>query len=100
MSQEIAIRTDALGADTSLMQERLNAVQKEMEQMYQAVGVLNTMWEGEAHDVFLAQFASDEMAMMELCKTIQSIINCLEYAKDEYVKCENEVDSIVSSLRI
>jgi len=100
MSKEIAINTNRLGQDISSMQDRLNAVKNEMGTMYDAVRALNASWEGPAHSEFLAQFATDEQAMSEFCDLVSELIKCVEYAKTEYEKCENEVNSIVTSIRV
>lgn len=100
MGQEIAIKTESLASDITLMQSRLNAIKNDMGKMFEAVAILDRMWEGPANQVFVQQFTTDQQSMEQLCDVIQSIINCLTYAKDEYTKCENEVNSIVSSIRI
>ena len=100
MSQEIAVRTESLASDITSMQSRLESIRNKSDKMFEAVSMLDKMWEGPANDAFVQQFVSDQKSMDEMCEVIQSIISCLTYAKDEYVKCENEVSSIVSSLKI
>lgn len=100
MSQEIAINTGKLDNDITAMQERLNGILKDMEDMYSAVNALDAMWEGPANAAFIQQFANDQENMTELCEIIQDYIECLTFAKDEYVICENEINNIVSSIRI
>ncbi|MBE5881920.1 MAG: hypothetical protein E7289_06420 [Lachnospiraceae bacterium] len=100
MSQEIAVNTSTLASDTQDLQTQLDAVKRSMNQMYDAMQTLDAMWDGPANDAFRAQFSKDQSDMGDLCETIQKIINCMTYAKDEYNTCERDVNGIISSIRV
>lgn len=100
MGKEISINTSILSSDIEVMQQQLNVVKSDLDKMYDAVRVLDSMWDGPANEAFNAQFQLDRNDMTALCDTIQKIINCMEYAKKEYNSCEADVSSIISSIAI
>ena len=100
MSQEIAIDTSALATDIQDLQSQLDIIKKDMDKMFDAMNTLDIMWDGPANDAFRAQFSQDHTDMGELCETIQKIINCMTYAKDEYNACERDVNGIVASIKV
>lgn len=100
MSQEITVDTGLLANDINSLQNLLNNIKKDMDKMYDAVEVLNGMWDGEANEAFNQQFSQDHNDMKELCDTVQRIIDCLEYAKKEYNTCETEISSIISAISV
>lgn len=100
MGQEISINTSTLSMDIETLQQQLNIIKNDMDKMYSAVRVLDSMWDGPANAVFNVQFKKDQTDMTELCNTIQKIVDCMEYAKKEYNSCEIEVNSIISSISV
>lgn len=100
MGQEIAVNTSILGTDIEKMQNQLNIVKNDMDKMYQAVRILDSMWDGPANMAFNQQFNRDHNDMKTLCDTIQKIINCYSNAKKEYDSCEAEVGGIISSISV
>ena len=100
MGQQITINTSTLSRDIEVLQQQLNVVKSDLNKMYHAVRVLDNMWDGPANQAFNDQFNHDRSDMMELCNTVQNIINCMEYAKQEYNSCEADVSNIVASISI
>lgn len=100
MQQEIAVNTSTLASDIETLQRQLDSIKSDMNKMYEAVRSLNSMWDGPANEAFKQQFQADQTDMKTLCDTVQKIINCMTYAKDEYNTCENEISGIIASIRI
>ena len=100
MGNEITVNTWTLSSDIETLQQQLNVIKTDMDKMYDAVRVLDSMWDGPANQAFNVQFNSDRNDMLELCNTVQKIIDCMEYAKKEYNSCEADVGSIVASIAI
>lgn len=100
MGQEISINTSTLATDIETLQQRLKEIRDDLAKMYNAVHVLDSMWDGPANAAFNIQFNKDREDMTELCNTIQKIIDCMDYAKKEYNSCEVEVSSIINSISI
>ena len=100
MGQEIAINTSTLSGDIERLQQQLNEIRNDLNRMYNAFRVLDSMWDGPANQAFNIQFNKDQNDMTELCNTVQKIIDCMEYAKKEYNSCEAEVSGIIASIAI
>lgn len=100
MQQEIAINTDTLSRDIDTLQAQLNMIRHDMQRMYEAVRVLDTMWDGPANAAFNVQFNKDHTDMNALCDTVQKIIDCMSYAKGEYNACEHDVSAIIAAISV
>lgn len=98
--QEIAVNTDTLQSDIKNMQISLDKVKRKTESMFQEIKILSGMWEGPAHDAFMRQFTVDYQKMKELQNVIGKLIDCMQYADKEYIACENEIYSIINTIRI
>lgn len=97
---EIGVNPQTLNSQTDSIQRELNRIREDIEKMYDAVRALDVMWDGPASESFKIHFNMDNIAMGQLCDTIQSILDSMKYAKDEYEKCEENVNSIISSIRV
>ena len=100
MAKEIEINTLSLSKDIDTIHSHLNAINKDLGKMYDAVRVLDSMWDGPANAAFNEQFSKDRQDMKLLCDNIQRIIDCLHYAKNNYNSCEATVSTIISSIDI
>ena len=58
------------------------------------------MWDGPANDEFRRQFDNDHENAEELCKTVDSIIKCMQYAREQYDLCENDVNTLIAAINI
>lgn len=96
----IEIDTEQLKRDTrELIDIRKNA-ESALNEMIQEIQELNAMWSGKANMAFRIQFGKDVTLMNELLDKMDKLADCMECAAREYVKCENEVKSMVDSIRI
>lgn len=96
----IEIDTEQLKRDTQELIENRNHAEAALKEMIQEIEELNTMWSGKANRAFRVQFTNDVTQMNELLDKMDKLADCMEYAEREYVKCENEVRSMVDSIRI
>ena len=99
-NQEIAVNTDTLASDIAELNGALDTARKMLSDMFTQIQELDAMWDGPANDEFNRQFANDHENAEEMCKTVQSLIECMEYAKEQYNSCENQVNVIVSAINI
>ncbi len=97
---QIATNTDTMKSDIDKLNAYLAQASGELNDMFEAIKELSGTWSGTAHDEFDTQFTADYNAGTELCKTVQDIINCVDFAKGEYVKCETQVADIISAIAI
>ena len=99
-NQEITVNTDTLASDIAELTSRLNMARRMLTDMFAQMQELDAMWDGPANNEFNRQFANDHENAKGLCQTVESLINCMEYAKEQYNSCENQVNGIVSAINI
>jgi WXG100 family type VII secretion target len=99
-NQEITVNTDTLASDIAELTSRLNMARRMLTDMFAQIQELDAMWDGPANNEFNRQFANDHENAKGLCQTVESLINCMEYAKEQYNSCENQVNGIVSAINI
>ena len=98
--KEIAVNTSTLTNDMDALQTTLVSVRTQLDDMFNQVAELDTMWDGPANEEFNRQLGNDYENAKNLCETIESIIECMKFARDQYNTCENEVNGIVSAITI
>lgn len=98
--KEIAVNTSTLTNDIDALQTVLVSARTQLDDMFNQVAELDTMWDGPANEEFNRQFGNDYENAKNLCETIESIIGCMKFARDQYITCENEVNGIVSAITI
>ena len=97
---EIAVNTSTLSGDINELRTALSNVRKQLKEMFQQVTELDAMWDGPANEEFNRQFRNDYENARKLCTTIDSLLANMEFAKSQYNACENEVNGIISAIRI
>ena len=100
MHYEITIDTNSLLSDITEMKEILTGIQKAVNSLYDAAGVLDSMWDGPAKEAFIKQFKKDHADMIQYCEDMESIIVNWEFAREKYDECENIVGELVSNMGI
>lgn len=98
--KQIATNTNTLDRDTDYLENLLRQIRGEIDGMYDAVRVLNTMWEGPANEAFVRQFNGDCANMQAFCEAVEALIRCMRNARTAYNRAEQQVDSLVASIRI
>lgn len=99
MAADFEISLSNLDRDISNMRSELEFIRKNIKRMFDEIGELDAMWDGEANDAFNVQFHSDYEMMLNVCKNIEKIILSMEFARQEYAKCENSISSAVQGMR-
>lgn len=100
MADYIEVDTQALNRDRQTIQSELDKVRTEISQLKEKMANLGTMWEGPAHDAFMAQFNADYEFIQGFGNELGTYIETMEYAQREYEKCENAVEQAIASIRI
>lgn len=98
--QEIAVNTSTLASDIADLQDALVNARKQLQDMFEQVEELDAMWDGPANEEFRKQFVNDHENAQELCVTVESIIQCMQYAREQYDLCENDVNGIIAAINI
>lgn len=100
MADIIEINIGTLAGDITQMQTEVRALRGEMKLAFDSVAELDAMWNGPANDAFNQAFESDRQAMEEMCRIIDSLIDYMENARDEYRRCEGSVSAEIDAIRI
>lgn len=98
--KEIAVDTFTLSGDIQELKGALSAVRSQLSDMFSQITELDAMWDGPANAEFNRQFGIDHENAENMCRTVESLIECMEYARDQYNSCENAVNSKVASIQI
>lgn len=98
--QFIKINTDSLGADVNELRELISNSEANLEKMYESVTALDSMWDGPANESFVSQFNSDFTVFREIIALLRDLVDDMDDAKQKYNKCEDEVYSLISSMKI
>lgn len=96
----IKIRTDLLEKDIYKLKEKVQLLASVKEGMYQCLDELNGMWDGPASIVFMTQTKIDKFRLERLIHSIEHFIECMEYANSQYIKCSEDIDSKIASIKI
>lgn len=96
--KEIEIETDTLDKDIKELSSELESARKCIQTMTADMAELDSMWDGPANKVFMAQFGQDVQYAQELCDIVQKLAECMEYAKKQYDICDREVSSLIASI--
>ena len=64
------------------------------------MNALNNMWEGEAHDEFLATFEEDRQKTIRMIEDFKKVLDELRFAHTSYTECENNVASMIEQMPI
>lgn len=98
--REIAVDTNTLKNDMADMRRILDKVKERVKSMSREIEILDGMWEGASHEEAVRQNVDDCRQMQELCEMIEKMIECMQYADNEYMSCENAVHSIIKTIQI
>ena len=96
----IEISTPWLDNEITRMQEQLDNLVAAKNQVYRRLESLNSMWEGAAQYIFINQTRIDETVLQGLVNNLNNLIECMQYAKSEYERCNDEVNSKIAGIRL
>lgn len=99
MATNFEVNLSNLNSDINNARHSLDYIKKNIKGMFDEIKELDAMWDGDANDAFNVQFNSDYEMMLDVCKNIEKVIASMEFAKQEYTKCENSVSSAVQAMR-
>ena len=100
MGNIIGTNTQTMGRDISQYGTMVQMVETALGDAYSAINELNNTWTGPAHDALVAQFVSDKEIMDDMLKILRDYGTDLDNAKREYETCENNVDSLIRSMKV
>ena len=100
MTDRVRINTGNLGRTMENVSTRIKQIRGQITAMYGEISALNAMWEGEAHTAFDSEFRKDIKRLENLCKRLDGIVSFEANAITEYERCEKEVASLISAIKV
>ena len=94
------VNTDTLRSDVSKIEESFNSMKSRIAEIYENVEALNALWDGPANDSFNQAFKQDHSNVNAYFTTLNNIIEQLDRSRENYDKCETEVENMVDSLHV
>lgn len=96
----IEVNTEMLGNTASDMSISVTHIYHHIKEIYEDIKELDSMWDGPANQAFNLQFEKDRARLLNICSNLETYIDKIQYAKDEYNKCENAVSNIIDAIWI
>lgn len=100
MIEEVEIDIGQLSSDLDQLCQLRVKLKQNMGLMEESIKELNNTWEGAAHDEFIRGFDEDCKSINEMMTTLSQFLESLEYARNEYSKCDADIKSSVDAIRI
>ena len=100
MAVNFEINIQSLNADISRIEGNLNFINNNLKAMFDEIAQLDAMWDGSANEAFNVQFKSDYEMMIQVCKNLKALLESMQNARDTYLKCESNVSSEISKIRV
>lgn len=100
MNDYIEISTRQLNDDRQTVQTNIENISNTLGKLANEINKLNGMWSGPANMAYNQQTGKDFEKIGELMKTITSFAQKMEFAAQEYTKCEIGVAELVAAIRV
>ncbi len=96
----IEVNATSMDNDIREMEAAIRDIRNDMKVMFDSVVALDAMWDGPANETFVRQFMVDREAFGDLCESMDGFVESMKNARDEYRKCEGNVNSIINGIKI
>ncbi|MBE6758572.1 MAG: hypothetical protein E7554_00590 [Ruminococcaceae bacterium] len=100
MANIIEVETGTLASDVVSLRELIEEVWEKKRKLITCMFNIDVMWDGPANDEYIAQYKRDDDAFDELLKSLIRAVDCMDYARSGYDKCEEEVSDIIAAINI
>ena len=100
MANVIANNMDRFRQDFRYLEHKISSLQELHRKVFEEINALTGMWEGAAHDIYLAQFLKDSENMKLVLENLLAYQNSLEEAYQKFQTCEQQVNDVVNRVQI
>ena len=97
-ANQVEVNINVLSDDVNKLSELLTKIRSRSTEMFEDLDVLDTMWEGEAHEAFRMQVTDDRANMEKLALSIEKLIDYMRFASREYNICEEAVINEIGTI--
>lgn len=94
------VDTSAMKSDCSKLRESKTDLMENFKTLFSEIESIDEMWEGPAKEAFVSSVRQDKVTCDEFASAIESYIQQMEAACQEYEKCENELHDYIENLNI
>lgn len=98
--EKIKVNTFKQNQDQKKLSECLNLIEGDIRDIYEQVGQLDQMWDGEANKAFNIQFGNDYRTICEILQQIKKFLSVFDDVRNAYESCESEVGEIIRAIQI
>ena len=92
--------TDQMNSDVRKLEEDIAQVERSIRELSAELDQLNSMWKGNANQAFRMQVQKDISYLKQIVDGLSNYKENMNDAKNDYIRCENEVIQNVNSIRI
>ncbi len=100
MAKIIKVNTVRLKNDAETVNSCIKSMRKSIESIKSLSVQLDSMWDGEAGDVFNKELMKDIKDFERNIKNLEKIYKFEEKAHEGYESCEKKVDQVVAGIKI
>ena len=97
---KIEVNTSTLKSDVDKFRSEIQGLKGDVTKLRETSNQLSSMWDGIAKQATVAAVNDDIGRLELLSKAIEEFTNATDTARSNYDRCEQNVGSIVSSLRV
>lgn len=97
---DITVNTSTLASDITALREAVSMARAGLEEVFSQMAELDAMWEGPASQEFHRQFGNDYKDAGNLWDKVETMLACIEYAKERYNQCENETRDVIAAITL
>lgn len=96
----VEVDTAVLERDILQLRQTLSRTRAHIEALQEKMSAMNNMWEGPSSAAVQKRFRADRQRMLDLCGTLDGLIQVLAAIRQSYDGCEEQVLSVVDALRL
>lgn len=100
MADYIEVNISTLEQDVKDMEATVEQIRKDMNDMFESVSELDTMWDGPANQTFNQQFVLDKQIFDEICGAVEGIVASMKNAQESYLHCEAAVSEEIDRITV
>lgn len=100
MGDLIKVNTSRLKDDVAEIKGYLKSIETGIADLKGHNAALDAMWDGPSSEAFKTAFAEDIAALEQIVKSITSLNEYEDNAREKYDKCEQKVADLVNQIKV
>ena len=99
-SSKLEVNTGTLRSDLTSIQREINALKREAEDLRNKAALLNRMWEGQAKEEFLSNYAQELDALDAAIDALNRFTAQTLTVDSEYERSERIIGNVVDAVKV